>query len=71
MALGQSGCGNRHDHDARDRLVTVKEDFNLAEVKALLHRHRIEKILVVNDGFELKGLITLKDILKSEGAQCL
>ena len=50
----------------RDGLVTVKEDFNLAEVKALLHRHRIEKILVVNDGFELKGLITLKDILKSE-----
>ena len=50
----------------KDRLVTVKEDFNLAEVKALLHRHRIEKILVVNDVFELKGLITLKDILKSE-----
>ncbi|MGA0244590.1 MAG: IMP dehydrogenase [Pseudohongiellaceae bacterium] len=50
----------------KDRLVTVKEDFNLAEVKALLHRHRIEKILVVNDAFELKGLITLKDILKSE-----
>ena len=50
----------------RDRLVTVKEDFKLAEVKALLHRHRIEKILVINDGFELKGLITLKDILKSE-----
>ncbi len=50
----------------RDRLVTVREDFNLAEVKALLHRHRIEKILVVNDAFELKGLITLKDILKSE-----
>ncbi len=50
----------------KDRLVTVKEDFYLAEVKALLHRHRIEKILVVNDAFELKGLITLKDILKSE-----
>ncbi len=50
----------------KDRLVTVKEDFNLAEVKARLHRHRIEKILVVNDAFELKGLITLKDILKSE-----
>ena len=50
----------------KDRLVTVKEDFNLAEVKALLHRHRIEKILVVNDAFELKGLITLKDIRKSE-----
>jgi IMP dehydrogenase len=50
----------------KERLVTVKEDFNLAEVKALLHRHRIEKILVVNNAFELKGLITLKDILKSE-----
>ena len=50
----------------KDRLVTVKEEFDLAEVKELLHRHRIEKILVVSDDFELKGLITLKDILKSE-----
>lgn len=50
----------------KDRLVTVGEDFALDEVKELLHRHRIEKILVVNGGFELRGLITLKDIRKSE-----
>jgi IMP dehydrogenase len=50
----------------KDRLVTVKEDFELDEVKELLHRHRIEKILVVNDAYELRGLITLKDIRKSE-----
>ncbi|MCH1600331.1 MAG: IMP dehydrogenase, partial [Pseudomonadales bacterium] len=46
----------------KDRLVTVQEDFKLDEVKELLHRHRIEKILVVNADFDLKGLITLKDI---------
>ncbi len=51
---------------AKDRLVTVKEDFKLDDVKELLHRHRIEKILVVDDDFALKGLITLKDIRKSE-----
>src|SRR6056300_995871 len=50
----------------KDRLVTVREDFDLAEVKELLHRHRIEKLLVVNEAFELRGLITLKDIRKSE-----
>ena len=50
----------------KDRLVTVQEDFGLDEVKELLHRHRIEKLLVVNGDFELKGLITLKDIRKSE-----
>ena len=50
----------------KDRLVTVGEDFELDEVKELLHRHRIEKILVVNGDLELKGLITLKDIRKSE-----
>jgi len=50
----------------KDRLVTVKEDFKLDDVKELLHRHRIEKILVVDVGFVLKGLITLKDIRKSE-----
>ena len=50
----------------KSELVTVKEDFELSEVKELLHRHRIEKILVVNDNFELRGLITLKDIRKSE-----
>jgi IMP dehydrogenase len=50
----------------KERLVTVKEDFKLEEVKELLHRHRIEKILVVDNDFELCGLITLKDIRKSE-----
>jgi len=51
---------------AKDSLVTVQEDFELDDVKELLHRHRIEKILVVDQGFVLKGLITLKDIRKSE-----
>ncbi|MCB1671718.1 MAG: IMP dehydrogenase [Gammaproteobacteria bacterium] len=50
----------------KERLVTVKENPDMEEVKMLLHRHRIEKILVVNDRFELCGLITLKDIRKSE-----
>ena len=50
----------------KERLVTVREDFDLAEVKELLHRHRIEKLLVVNEAFELRCLITLKDIRKSE-----
>ena len=47
-------------------LVTVKEDASHDQIKELLHQHRIEKILVVNDEFELRGLITLKDIRKSE-----
>lgn len=51
---------------AKDSLVVVQEDFQLDDVKELLHRHRIEKILVVDKGFALKGLITLKDIRKSE-----
>jgi IMP dehydrogenase len=51
---------------AKESLVTVKEDFDLDDVKELLHRHRIEKILVVDQDFVLKGLITLKDIRKSE-----
>ena len=50
----------------KDKLVTVREDFDLSEVKELLHRHRIEKLLVVSEAFELRGLITLKDIRKSE-----
>ena len=50
----------------KNALVTVQEDFELDDVKELLHRHRIEKILVVDQGFALKGLITLKDIRKSE-----
>jgi IMP dehydrogenase len=50
----------------KDLLVTVKEGANADEVKALLHKHRIEKVLVVNDEFELCGLITVKDIDKAE-----
>jgi IMP dehydrogenase len=46
-------------------LVTVKENASQDEVLRLLHRHRIEKVLVVNDNFELRGLITVKDIQKS------
>jgi len=46
----------------KEKLVTVKEGANADEVRALLHRHRIEKVLVVNDNFDLTGLITVKDI---------
>ena len=49
----------------RERLVTVREGATLDEAKALMHRHRLERVLVVNDAFELRGLITVKDILKS------
>ena len=50
----------------RERLVTVMEDANEIEVRELLHRHRIEKILVTNERFELRGLITVKDINKAQ-----
>jgi IMP dehydrogenase len=49
----------------RDKLVTVQEGASRDEVLALLHKHRIEKILVVNDAFHLRGMITVKDIQKS------
>jgi len=49
----------------KNDLVTVKENASQDEVLELLHRHRIEKVLVVNDNFELRGLITVKDIQKS------
>ncbi|HKX55229.1 MAG TPA: IMP dehydrogenase, partial [Xanthomonadales bacterium] len=49
----------------KDKLVTVQEDASQDEVLELLHRHRIEKVLVVNRNFELRGLITVKDIQKS------
>jgi IMP dehydrogenase len=49
----------------RDRLVTVGEGAEKSEVIDLLHRHRIERLLVVNDKGELKGMITVKDITKS------
>ena len=50
----------------KDQLVTVKEGAGADEVRALLHKHRIEKVLVINDAFELKGLITVTDIDKAE-----
>ncbi|SEN15417.1 IMP dehydrogenase [Luteibacter sp. UNCMF331Sha3.1] len=48
-----------------ERLITVKEGASHDEVLQLLHRNRIEKVLVVNDGFQLRGLITVKDIQKA------
>ena len=50
---------------AKDKLVTVKEGASREEVQSLLHEHRIEKVLVVDDDFNLRGLITVKDIQKS------
>ena len=47
------------------RLVTVRENAPREEVLALFNKHRIEKVLVVGDAFELKGLITVKDIQKA------
>jgi len=47
----------------KERLVTVEEGASKAQVLELLHRHRIERLLVVNKAFELKGMITVKDIM--------
>ncbi|UCF76519.1 MAG: IMP dehydrogenase, partial [Betaproteobacteria bacterium] len=49
----------------RERLVTVKEGAKREEAMALMHKHRLERVLVVNKRFELRGLVTVKDILKS------
>ncbi len=49
----------------KDRLVTVAEGASDEDVLKLLHKHRIEKVLVVNEQFELRGLITVKDIQKA------
>ncbi len=49
----------------KDRLVTVKEGVSKERVMELLHRHRIERLLVVDDAFNMKGMITVKDITKS------
>jgi IMP dehydrogenase len=50
----------------KTRLVTVKEPADRVLIKKLLHKHRIEKVLVVNDEFQLQGMITVKDILKEQ-----
>ncbi len=49
----------------REKLVYVKEGADPAEAKKLMNKHRLERVLVVNDAFELRGLITVKDIFKS------
>lgn len=50
----------------KDRLVTIKEGAPREEALGLMHRHRLERVLVVNDQFELQGLITVKDVQKSK-----
>ena len=50
----------------KDKLVTVGEQATKEEIKELLHKHRIEKILVVNKDFQLRGLVTVKDIQKAQ-----
>ncbi len=49
----------------RERLVTVREGATVDEAKALMHRNRLERVLVINDAFELRGLMTVKDIQKA------
>ena len=48
-----------------ERLITVREGADLDTAKALMHKHRLERVLVVNDAMELRGLITVRDMLKS------
>jgi IMP dehydrogenase len=55
----------RHIMTRKEKLVTVKEGASEDEVLRLLHKNRIEKVLVVNDAFQLRGLITVKDIQKA------
>jgi IMP dehydrogenase len=54
-----------HELMTKDNLVTVREGVEMAEAKRLLHKHRIEKLLVVDGGFRCVGLITVKDIEKA------
>jgi IMP dehydrogenase len=49
----------------KEKLITVKEGATLDEAQALMHTHRLERVLVVNNEFELRGLITVKDIMKA------
>jgi IMP dehydrogenase len=49
----------------RERLVTVREGASREEAKALMHKHRLERVLVVDERFHLRGLVTVKDIVKS------
>ncbi|GAB3628597.1 IMP dehydrogenase [Pandoraea terrae] len=49
----------------KEKLVTIREGSPLAEAERLMHSHRLERVVVVNDAFELRGLITVKDIMKA------
>ena len=49
----------------RERLITLTEGATLEEAQSLMHKHRLERVLIVNDNFELRGLATVKDILKN------
>lgn len=53
-----------HEVMTKDHLVTVREGTDLEKAQAILHENRIEKLLIVDDGFNLKGMITVKDIAK-------
>src|SRR5688572_8745364 len=55
----------KHIMTKKDKLVTVREGASDEEVLQLMHKHRIEKVLVVDEGFRLRGLITVKDIQKA------
>jgi len=50
----------------KERLVTVKEGASVEAVRALLHKHRIERVLIVDDGFHLRGMMTVNDLEKSK-----
>ncbi|MBM3114852.1 IMP dehydrogenase [Jeongeupia naejangsanensis] len=49
----------------KERLITVKEGASIDEARSLMHEHRLERVLVVDSSFKLKGLITVKDIIKT------
>jgi IMP dehydrogenase len=49
----------------QERLVTMREGATLDEAQHLMHKHRLERVLIVNDAFELRGLATVKDIVKN------
>ncbi len=49
----------------KDKLITAGEDASMDQLRELLHIHRIEKVLIVNDSFQLRGMITVKDIEKA------
>src|SRR5471032_1574872 len=59
------GAPVRYIMTPRERLVYVKDGTSPDEARAVLHKHRLERVLVVNDSFELRGLVTVKDILKA------